>query len=276
MLRLRIHAGWDLQKWLWKISSQCGFCVCNMHPCWLLAWTKQPQSSQIYYSCFVVKNTHMHYGPTPTFWHSDTLISKPPCTSQYPTLGQFCCSCKRRCKKNQPLHHGNRSVLVHRWPGEPITPPICTHVRVCVGERLNGILTFAVTLVWEEVHRETLKTTKCRHPEILYPGSPSYFSYPWPYTGIIHDILKEILAALCCERHCAGKVWIDLFSYREGSLQNQYKVCLTDHLYPIMKQFSHDGNGLFKGYPIPIRRHEGSLNGLLSMEYAIILAVNRS
>lgn len=135
MLRLRIHAGWDLQKWLWKISSQCGFCVCNMHPCWLLAWTKQPQSSQIYYSCFVVKNTHMHYGPTPTFWHSDTLISKPPCTSQYPTLGQFCCSCKRRCKK---ISHCIMETGVCSCIGDLGNQLLLQYVHMCVCVWVRG------------------------------------------------------------------------------------------------------------------------------------------
>ena len=38
---------------------------------------------------------------------------------------------------------------------------------------------------------------------------------------------------------------------------NQYKVVLSDHLYPMMKHFYPDGSGLFQDDNAPIHRARG-------------------
>ncbi len=38
---------------------------------------------------------------------------------------------------------------------------------------------------------------------------------------------------------------------------DQYKVVLSDHLYPVMKHFYPDGSGLFQGDGTPIHRARG-------------------
>ena len=39
---------------------------------------------------------------------------------------------------------------------------------------------------------------------------------------------------------------------------NQYKVVLSDHLYPVMKHFYPDGSGFFQDDNTPIHRAQGN------------------
>lgn len=66
------------------------------------------------------------------------------------------------------------------------------------------------------------------------------------------------MVLLCYKGHFAGVVWF-YSSQREASLQSiQYKVILKNLLYPTMKIFYPDGNGLGQGdcpHPQCLRAH---------------------
>ncbi len=62
------------------------------------------------------------------------------------------------------------------------------------------------------------------------------------------------MAMLCCGGHFAGIVWVHL---KGRVTANQYKVVLSDHLYPMMKHFYLDGSGLFQDDNAPIHRAGG-------------------
>ncbi len=62
----------------------------------------------------------------------------------------------------------------------------------------------------------------------------------------------DLVPLLCC----GGDILMAWFGspYREVSLQITTKMCLSDHLYLMMKHFYSDGSGLFQDDNAPIHR----------------------
>lgn len=60
-------------------------------------------------------------------------------------------------------------------------------------------------------------------------------------------------------QHCHGLG--PLVPSEERVTANQYRVSLSDHLYPVMKHVQPDGSGLFQDDGVPVRRARGVNEG---------------
>ena len=79
------------------------------------------------------------------------------------------------------------------------------------------------------------------------------------------------MALLCCEEFWCHDVFPHV-PFKGKVTTNQHKVVLSDHIYPTMKHFFHDGMKM-----PPSVGHEGSVNGLMRMIILwISLKVTRS
>lgn len=93
----------------------------------------------------------------------------------------------------------------------------------------------------------------------------------WSDESSFHHILDKWVSVHQvnnCGRHFAGRLWVHLSPERGRATAKQFKVALSENLYPTMNHFYPDGNDLFQVDTVmpPSVGRKGLMNGLMSVK----------